>query len=199
MNNPTNNTPTNPLPETTGERINELIKEKGIQKKTFALDIGVTQATVSYWISNKYTPNKDMIRKIAKYFNVLPSYISCKTAFKNYNEKYQTIREKTKSKDAALYELLKQYGYTVEDTGWHTECHNLFNGDGRLDDKSAWRILKVITPDNKLHYILEDNLNDLLNDFFASFEARLISKNVSYNWPIFFDELEKEGDIDKIF
>lgn len=50
--------------------IKELRKKKGIQQKELAIEIGVTQPTVSDWESNKKDPSGERLKKLAEYFGV---------------------------------------------------------------------------------------------------------------------------------
>ena len=50
--------------------IKKLLDQKGILQKEFALDIGVSQPTVSDWINNKKDPRGENLRKVADYFGV---------------------------------------------------------------------------------------------------------------------------------
>lgn len=58
-----------------GDRLKDLIKENNINQKTFALAIGVSQATVSDWINNKQQPTAENIYLTAEYFNVCADYL----------------------------------------------------------------------------------------------------------------------------
>lgn len=50
--------------------IKELRKKRGIQQKELAIEIGVTQPTVSEWESNKKDPSGERLKKLADYFGV---------------------------------------------------------------------------------------------------------------------------------
>lgn len=50
--------------------VKQLRKKKGIQQKELAMDIGVTQPTVSDWESGKKDPSGDRLKKLAEYFDV---------------------------------------------------------------------------------------------------------------------------------
>lgn len=55
-----------------------LLKEKGVLQKEFALDIGVSQPTVSDWINNRKDPRGENLLKVAEYFGVQPEQIKIK-------------------------------------------------------------------------------------------------------------------------
>ena len=50
--------------------VKELRKKKGIQQKELAIEIGVTQPTVSDWESGKKDPSGDRLKALAAYFDV---------------------------------------------------------------------------------------------------------------------------------
>lgn len=50
--------------------VKELRKKKGVQQKELAIDIGVSQPTVSDWEANKKDPSGERLKKLAEYFEV---------------------------------------------------------------------------------------------------------------------------------
>lgn len=56
-------------------RIKELRLSKAIKQVDFAKMLGVSQATVSGWESEKYQPDRDTLIKIASYFDVSVDYL----------------------------------------------------------------------------------------------------------------------------
>jgi transcriptional regulator with XRE-family HTH domain len=50
--------------------VKELRKKKGIQQKELAIELGVSNATVSDWERGKKDPSGDRLMKLAKYFAV---------------------------------------------------------------------------------------------------------------------------------
>lgn len=50
--------------------IRELRKKKGIQQKELAVEIGVSNPTVSDWENGKKDPSGERLRKLAAYFQV---------------------------------------------------------------------------------------------------------------------------------
>ena len=50
--------------------VKELRKKKGIQQKELAIEIGVTQPTISDWEKNKKDPSGERLKKLAEYFGV---------------------------------------------------------------------------------------------------------------------------------
>ena len=56
-------------------RIKELREAKGIQQKELAIDIGVSQPTVSDWESGRKVPSAKSTQKLADYFGVSVDYL----------------------------------------------------------------------------------------------------------------------------
>ena len=56
-------------------RIKELRLSKAIKQVDFAKMLGVSQATVSGWESEKYQPDRDALIKMASYFDVSVDYL----------------------------------------------------------------------------------------------------------------------------
>lgn len=50
--------------------VKELRKKKGVQQKELAIDIGVSQPTVSDWEANKKDPSGERLKRLAEYFGV---------------------------------------------------------------------------------------------------------------------------------
>lgn len=53
-----------------GSKIKKLLKSKNISQKELALELEVTQNTITNWIKGKSNPNIENIRKMAKFFNI---------------------------------------------------------------------------------------------------------------------------------
>jgi transcriptional regulator with XRE-family HTH domain len=58
-----------------GERIQQLIKEKGISKYRLAKDLDVPPSTVRSWINYNISPREPNIKKLEKYFGVHPAWL----------------------------------------------------------------------------------------------------------------------------
>lgn len=56
-------------------RLRELLDKKGITYKELATALNINPSAVSMWNSGRSLPRMGMIEKIAKYFNVSPSYL----------------------------------------------------------------------------------------------------------------------------
>jgi len=56
-------------------RINALLAEKGIEKRTFYSDCGITSSAFSQWATGKTTPREKKLREIAEYLGVTFEYL----------------------------------------------------------------------------------------------------------------------------
>ena len=57
------------------KRIKSLRLEKGVDQNTFAKEINVSNASISYWENAKQIPSAEVIFKIAEYFGVSADYL----------------------------------------------------------------------------------------------------------------------------
>lgn len=57
-------------------RIDALLAQKGIDKKTFYHDCGITSASYSQWNTQKTTPKPSNLYKIAKYLDTTYIYLT---------------------------------------------------------------------------------------------------------------------------
>lgn len=69
-----------------GERVLELIKEKGITQKAFSDQTGIPQSTISDWRNKKVNPSSDKIMIICDVLNVTPYDILSGNSDNNYAE-----------------------------------------------------------------------------------------------------------------
>ena len=56
--------------KTTGQRIKDILEEKGIQAKTLAEHLGVTQAAMSNYLNDKRNIDTDTLVKISNFLNI---------------------------------------------------------------------------------------------------------------------------------
>lgn len=59
----------------TAKRIRALRLEKNLDQNTFAKEINVSNASVSYWENAKQIPSAEVIYKMSVYFGVSADYI----------------------------------------------------------------------------------------------------------------------------
>ena len=57
------------------ENLREIMKEKGIEQKTLAQVIGVSDAAVSFWLSGQKYPSPGKVQKIADFLGVRKSQL----------------------------------------------------------------------------------------------------------------------------
>lgn len=70
--------------------VKELLYRKGVLQKEFAIDIGVSQPTVSDWIHNKKDPRGENLQKVADYFGVSTAVIKGFISIPEYQEQTNT-------------------------------------------------------------------------------------------------------------
>lgn len=56
-------------------RIRELREQKGLQQKELAVDLGISQPTVSDWEAGRKVPSAKSTMKLSKYFGVSVEYL----------------------------------------------------------------------------------------------------------------------------
>lgn len=173
------------IAETTGSRINELIKEKGLQKKAFAVDMQVTPQTVTGWVKGTTIPHKHHLDKIANYFGVDVSYLLCETNYKNIQDQIRNIDKENdaidfaiKRKDNAIKDLLALYGYKFELSNYSYEKTVKYYKDDvlideiNLTDGEHFPYYRIVTPEKETKYLsvvdaikLRNIMFDLLERF----------------------------------
>ena len=62
-------------PETLAERLKELRMEKGIGQNRLAKELGLSNASISYWENGKQEPSASAIFKRANFFEVSADYL----------------------------------------------------------------------------------------------------------------------------
>jgi transcriptional regulator with XRE-family HTH domain len=50
--------------------LKELLKSRGIKQKWLATKIGVSEVTISHWVTEKAEPTKENIEKLCKVLNI---------------------------------------------------------------------------------------------------------------------------------
>lgn len=64
---------------TLGDRLRDLRNEINLEQKELAKYLNVHKGTISNWENNKRSPDKEMLSKIASYFNVTTDYLLGRT------------------------------------------------------------------------------------------------------------------------
>lgn len=62
-------------PKTFAERLRDLRIEKGVGQNKLAADLGLSNASISYWENGKQEPSASAIVKLASYFEVPTDYL----------------------------------------------------------------------------------------------------------------------------
>lgn len=62
-------------PAVFGERLKELRIEKGVGQNKLAKDLGLSNASISYWENGKQEPSASAVYKLALYFGVSADYL----------------------------------------------------------------------------------------------------------------------------
>ena len=65
------------------ERLKYLLDDRGLNIKTFSMEIGIPDSTISDWLLLKRTPKIDNIPKIAVYFKISTDYLLGVTEYEN--------------------------------------------------------------------------------------------------------------------
>ena len=80
---------------TIGERVLDLIHEKGMTQKEFSIRTGIPQSTMSSWKSKCKNPAIDKLKVICETLDVDPYYLISATEKKSsFNQDYVTVYRK---------------------------------------------------------------------------------------------------------
>ena len=86
------------------EKINRLLKEKGIKKAQFYKDCGITSSAYSQWNTGGTQPKLSSLERIADYLGVSVSYLTSE----NKKPATQSDGSELVNKDEELTELLQR-------------------------------------------------------------------------------------------
>ncbi|MBS4535605.1 helix-turn-helix transcriptional regulator [Clostridium sp. D2Q-14] len=91
------------------KRIKQLRLEKNITQEQFGKIFGIVKSTVSLYESGKSTPDDDMKKKIAEYFDVSLDFLMGNSNIRNpYKDKKDPFPEEFTSPEEAVKFLLEQ-------------------------------------------------------------------------------------------
>lgn len=79
--------------KTLGDRLRDLRSELNLEQKELAKYLNVHKGTISNWENNKRSPDKEMLSKIASYFNVTTDYLLCRTNNRNGANEVEPAKE----------------------------------------------------------------------------------------------------------
>lgn len=68
------------------DKIKALRKEHNMTQNDLAQKLNVAQGAVAMWETDKRTPDVDMLKKIANYFNVSLDWLTGNSEYRNVNE-----------------------------------------------------------------------------------------------------------------
>lgn len=88
-----------------GQAINTLLAEQNKRQKDLAKELGVTDNTISYFVSGSRTPNLEQITTIADFFNVSTDFLLGRTKAHTQNTEIRAICDYTGLSEAAVSEL----------------------------------------------------------------------------------------------
>lgn len=120
------------------ERLEMLLKEKGISAYQLAKDTGISRVTLTNWKKGNYTPKIEKISIIAEYFNVSVEWLTGKSDFRNEFKNSQLKRL-----EAYYYKYLSQIKNENVRKLLDTISNNTDEDIAKLND-----IAKVIQRDN---------------------------------------------------
>ncbi len=90
-----------------GQRINTVLADKNIKQKDLASALGVTDNTISYFVSGKRIPNTEQIIKISEFLNVSSDYLLGLVKEPSLNPEIQMIGNYTGLSTKAIEKLHK--------------------------------------------------------------------------------------------
>ena len=168
-----------------GDRISELIKEHGILKSHFAVEMHVTPQAVSAWLSNKSMPSDDTIKNIAAYFKVYPEYLTGEIDYKNFEDFKNHVNIEIELRDFTKHNFLHSWGYTFKQSQYFKKNDNYYNCKNKpLDDSDNDFVFEVTTPTGETRYIASSELDLLIDDFFYMLKKRLLDSDISSLWDM---------------
>lgn len=88
-----------------GQAINTLLAEQNKRQKDLAKELGVTDNTISYFVSGSRTPNLEQITTIADFFNVSTDFLLGRTKAHTQNTEIRAICDYTGLSEEAVSEL----------------------------------------------------------------------------------------------
>lgn len=63
------------MEKTIGERLKQLVREKGLEQQEAAIQLNIKIPTFNGYVSNKREPSIEKLKKLAEYFNVSVDYL----------------------------------------------------------------------------------------------------------------------------
>lgn len=102
---------------TLANRIKELRKERDLSQEEFGKIFGIVKSTVSLYENGKSTPDDEMKKKIANYYNVSLDYLMGESNIRNpYNEDVDDKYPEIHDVEEAMKIILEQPGLMLKGT-----------------------------------------------------------------------------------
>ncbi|WP_122640495.1 helix-turn-helix domain-containing protein [Romboutsia sp. Marseille-P6047] len=138
---------------TFGDILKTLRKEKNISGKELAEALKVHKGSISNWETNRRSPDKEMLNKIAEYFGVSVDYLLGRTKEKNGTEKSELLNlyysELIKNLLPDIEQELEQLNTIIKELGLP------YNKEYKLTKEDYLNILSELIEDVELK---DDNL-----------------------------------------
>lgn len=169
-------------------------KEKGVDKKTFASNIGTTPNTLNNWLNNVSTPSFLSLIKLSQYLGVSTDYL-CGTEEDGKKQKIESTKEFLASiwqqykycHNRPLYMSIRDddvYINTLPNTGYSTDYIEWIQSEYDCDKENAMKIIKMY-EDEKINTKKPLSIlfaNEIVQEFLNSlktFESLLMEEKIS--------------------
>lgn len=152
-------------------RLKQLMKENNINNKQLAVEVSVDKSSVSNWIKGNTIPSKNILVKLAKYFNVTTEFLLGTSD----NREVYNVNKKT------LKKLERDNPDTLEE----------FNGETYTKKELGEKYfdLKEYLIDENLIYVMKEEIDRILNwytddNYYSDFEDTINSRGEIKGIPV---------------
>lgn len=101
----------NELSKTIGMRINTLLGEQDKKQKDLAAYLGVTDNTISYFVSGKRKPNTEQLLEIARFFETTTDYLLDLSTVSTNDKDLQFICDYTGLSEKSINQIVNNSDY----------------------------------------------------------------------------------------
>lgn len=165
-----------------GERVLALLNEKGINQRQLAEAIGVTEATISRYMTMHREPKVILVMKMAEFFGVSTDYLLFGSTKKGITgNEYQRLAARTIRKDMPWTdgEMHALHGMVGEIGELHSLYQKVYQGHCFCDDHAMkelgdlmWFIAEYCTINGwDLEDVMQRNIDKLIARYPEGFEA----------------------------
>lgn len=142
------------------ERINRLLKERGMSQSTLAYESGLSAQTISNIMQGHRNPNPASLKAIADVLGVYDDYLTGNLPYKDIGAWLDMLAEYdfTDNQASSIFHLLESWGY---------ECTDAGNG-----------FYNVVCPNGTEKILCRNHLVFLIKNFFSSFEMILLPERL---------------------